>query len=94
VDRAGAPHQDAPGGVLRTQLVAPPPRRHALTRRHLVGRLRAVSASGRLALVTAVRAGARPRWPRRGSGPSRTTLVTLRDRLADRGNRRQDGAVR
>ena len=63
MDRAGAPHPDPPGEVLRTQLVAPPPRPHALARRHLVDRLRAVSAPGRLTLVAA------------GAGWGKTTLV-------------------
>ena len=63
MDRAGAPHPDPPGEVLRTQLVAPPPRPHALARAHLVDRLRAVSAPGRLTLVAA------------GAGWGKTTLV-------------------
>ncbi len=63
MDRAGAPHRDPPGEVLRTQLVAPPPRPHALARRHLVDRLRAVSAPGRLTLVAT------------GAGWGKTTLV-------------------
>ena len=46
MDRAGAPHPDPPGEVLRTQLVAPP-----RGRMHLVDRLRADSAPGRLTLV-------------------------------------------
>ena len=56
--------------VLRTQLVAPPPRPHALPRASLTDRLGAVSAPGRLTLVVAERGGARRRWWRRGSGPS------------------------
>ena len=63
MDRAGEPHPDLPGGVLRTQLVPPPPRPHALARTHLVDRLRAVSAPGRLTLVAA------------GAGWGKTTLV-------------------
>ncbi len=44
MDRAGAAHPDPQAEVLRTQLVAPPLRPHALPRVHLVGRLRAISA--------------------------------------------------
>jgi LuxR family transcriptional regulator, maltose regulon positive regulatory protein len=49
--------------VLRTQLVAPPPRPHALPRASLTERLDAVSAPGRLTLVVA------------GAGWGKTTLV-------------------
>ena len=58
-----APHPDPSGEVLRTQLVAPPPRPHALARTRLVDRLRAVSAPGRLTLVAA------------SAGWGKTTLV-------------------
>ena len=54
---------DRSGGVLRTRLVVPPPRPHALPRTGLVDRLRAVSAPGRLTLVVA------------GAGWGKTTLV-------------------
>jgi ATP/maltotriose-dependent transcriptional regulator MalT len=63
VDRRGAPHPDPPGEVLRTQLVAPPLRPRALARTHLVDRLRAISAPGRLTLIAA------------GAGWGKTTLV-------------------
>ncbi|HEX5810574.1 MAG TPA: AAA family ATPase, partial [Pseudonocardia sp.] len=63
MDRAGAAYPDPQGEVLSTQLVAPPLRPHALPRVHLVDRLRAISAPGRLTLVTA------------GAGWGKTTLV-------------------
>lgn len=54
---------DPSGDVLRTRLVVPSPRPHALPRTGLVDRLRAVSAPGRLTLVVA------------GAGWGKTTLV-------------------